>query len=323
MEANNIPDAYNEVWWKIDTPPHTYEDTRNGTVIAYQRPFMMTIRNPTERVLFDRKRDCNHFFHIAEVVWMFAGSNDVRFIEYYNSRMRDFAEEDGIIHGAYGHRWLHHFFTDQIQKAINALNHDPTTRRSVIAMWDAESDLSVEPKDIPCNTHIYFRVVRGKLDMTVCNRSNDLIWGMLGANAVHMTYLHELIALSTDIPIGHYHVMTNNLHVYEHHWDLKPHAKLDYYANLPHDKIDALIKPFPLLQPGETWADLHQDCKNFMEGAYCKTQWMQGVVAPLLEAYEQRKLGDGNGLDIIEHCRATDWRLACEMYVENKDAQTV
>ena len=78
-------------------------------------------------------------------------------------------------------------------------------------MWDGSCDLDTHHNDLPCNTHIYFRVVDGKLNMTVCNRSNDVIWGMTGANAVHMTMLQELIAAEADIPIGSYLVSSRSV----------------------------------------------------------------------------------------------------------------
>ena len=248
--------------------------------------------------------------------------------------MRDFAEPNSdIVWGAYGKRWAENWLStetyyepyDQISRVIGMLKEDPTTRRAVIAMWDAYQDLTAVRNDLPCNTHIYFRVTHGKLDMTVCNRSNDLIWGMLGANAVHMTYLHELVAHEVGIPMGRYHVMTNNLHVYEHHWDLRPFGSFDYYA----EKTD--VVPFPLLQESETWEMLRYDCQWFVHMAMpdrtppqmrftkpLQTTWMKEVVTPLLEAYRDRKEG-GDGLKLIEQCAASDWRLACQMYVENKD----
>ena len=40
----------------------------------------------------------------------------------------------------------------------------------------------LKSKDVPCNTHAYFAInAEGSLDLTVCNRSNDLVWGCLGA----------------------------------------------------------------------------------------------------------------------------------------------
>lgn len=52
------------------------------------------------------------------------------------------------------------------------------------------------------------------LDMTVTNRSNDLIWGCLGANYVHFSFLQEYMANCLGVEVGRYHHVTNNLHVY-------------------------------------------------------------------------------------------------------------
>ena len=73
-------------------------------------------------------------------------------------------------------------------------------------MWDAKKDLTHLniSKDLPCNTHVYFSIRDGFLDMTVCNRSNDLIWGCCGANAVHMSYLQEYVAIMCGVDIGFY-----------------------------------------------------------------------------------------------------------------------
>ena len=89
-------------------------------------------------------------------------------------------------------------------------------RRAVLEMWDAEGELRMANscKDHPCNTHIYFNVRDNILDMTVCNRSNDMIWGALGANAVHMSILQEYIASHIGARVGIYTQFSNNLHAY-------------------------------------------------------------------------------------------------------------
>ncbi len=65
-----------------------------------------------------------------------------------------------------------------------------------------------------CNTHIYFDVQGDKLNMTVCNRSNDLIYGAPSANAAHFSYLLQYIAIKCDLKIGSYYQITNNGHIY-------------------------------------------------------------------------------------------------------------
>jgi len=123
-------------------------------------------------------------------------------------------------------------------------------------------------KDVPCNTHIYFSVrnesvrvgrktgepeeailsqvdceedivewTQPVLDMTVCNRSNDLVWGMLGANVVHMSILQEYMADQIGVEVGVYNQFTNNLHVYTERWEpakwLAAHTDEEYPETTP------------------------------------------------------------------------------------------
>ena len=58
--------------------------------------------------------------------------------------------------------------------------------------------------------------------MSIVNRSNDMIWGAYGANAVHMSMLLEYMAAMTGFQVGIYYQISNNLHAYK-----KTLAKLD------------------------------------------------------------------------------------------------
>ena len=313
--AHNINDLYTDVLYKLRGAP--IEETRNGVVKTVQSPVCYTMNSPLERVLFCPQRKANPYFHIMEAVWMFAGEDDISFLLPFNSRMAEFAEPDGKVHGAYGHRWRNHFSMDQIGSVITVLQENHETRQAVIAMWDPnELDMSPHWKDRPCNTHLYFRVVGGKLDMTVCNRSNDVVWGMCGANIVHMTYLQELIATAIKIPVGRYHVMSNNIHIYQHHWHyLGRPMSLDYYEQ-------ADVNPYPLLGGMESdWWEFLQECKIFVangpDWAY-SSKWLTEVVSPMYEHYTCRLNGDTMTYDTSE-TKATDWRLAEDHWREQHD----
>jgi thymidylate synthase len=65
-----------------------------------------------------------------------------------------------------------------------------------------------------CNLQVLFDAGLGRLNMTVTNRSNDLIWGAYGANVVHFSFLHEYMAALTGLPVGCYYQVSNNLHIY-------------------------------------------------------------------------------------------------------------
>jgi len=191
-------------------------DTRNGKALEFACPVMTSYSHSRERVLFYPMRDANPYFHLMESFWMLAGRNDVDWISKYNGRINNYSDDGVTFHGAYGHRWKNWFGFDQLEVAIHRLIHYENDRRTVIGMWDPTKDFSTDNdgKDYPCNTQIMFWVRDNTLNMTVCNRSNDMIWGAYGANAVHMSILLEYMAARIDCAVGTYYQFSNNLHAY-------------------------------------------------------------------------------------------------------------
>ncbi|MDB4342599.1 thymidylate synthase, partial [bacterium] len=115
-------------------------------------------------------------------------------------------------------------YIDQISEAIEQLKIDRTSRQVVLQIWDPK-DLVADTKDKACNQQIMFRVreVRGlpeghipryKLDMTVTNRSNDFLWGALGANIVQFSVIHSHIAREIGHTMGSYFHISNAMHMY-------------------------------------------------------------------------------------------------------------
>jgi hypothetical protein len=199
--------------------------SRNGTVLVAPGPVMTVYRDPTNRVSTWVARDANPFFHLVEAMWMLLGREDVELVGYYASNMQMFSDNGTTLHGAYGHRWRNYFEHDQLEKIIFDLGRDSASRRAVLTMWDGSvaGDLDVAAsggKDVPCNTHAYFRVRNGELDMTVCCRSNDAVWGAHGANVVHFSMLQEYLASHIGVGVGVYYHLSNNYHVYSERPDV-------------------------------------------------------------------------------------------------------
>lgn len=216
------------------------EDTRNGPALVLDEPMVTIYERPLERVLVDPARDANPFFHLLESIWMLAGRRDVASLEPFNAGLKRYSDDGENYHGAYGWRWREHFEKDhtgdyqttppidQVLQVIELLRANPNDRRVVIGMWDPTLDLGRDGLDFPCNTHIYFRArTSGSigregllvsdvplLDMTVCCRSNDAVWGAYGANAVHFSVLLEFVAAACGFGVGRMIQLSNNFHVY-------------------------------------------------------------------------------------------------------------
>jgi thymidylate synthase len=297
IEARNVNHAYHEALWKMRIWG-SREKSRNGEVIAAPAPVATTYRHPTERILIDAKRDANPYFHVMEAMWMLAGNNDVAFPARFAQNMRNYSDNGVTLNGAYGYRWRRYFATDQLRWVIEHLRNDPHSRRAHIAMWDPNDDpqsINNSTKDVPCNTGIDFRVLNGYLNMTVYCRSNDIIWGCYGANAVHMSYLHEFVALSLGLLVGSYTQVSNNWHIYEQHYPLiqSPGTELfDPYKDLGHT-------PFALMHKGEE-PELFLDAVVDFVADLGDTQlrnpygyrYIDGVLCPMALSWQAHKGGD-------------------------------
>jgi hypothetical protein len=308
----------------------TSESSRNGPVILIDEPVILTYEKPCERVIFSSTRDANPFFHLMEALWMLAGREDVEFPTRFNSKFSQFSDNGVIFNGAYGFRWRTYFDVDQIELAVKELMGNPGSRRVVIGMWDPMYDLGSTSKDIPCNTHIYLSIREnsGLLDMTVCNRSNDAVWGAFGANAVHMSILQEYLAAAIGVKVGLYRQITNNLHFYSDTFSAEKLSRIA--AECASDTAYSLghIRPYPLISISpECWmtelraflANPSTRPEHYHDGFFAK------VAAPMFAAWEERK-ANGNTPKmnrLIEGIAAYDWRVACQEWVIRRSKKDV
>lgn len=316
ITGRNAPQAYIDGLWKFRTSG-VLEETRNGEAYVLPAPVFLTVQFPEERLLNCPVRNANPFFHCMEFVWMMAGSNDAHWISQFNKRMMEFSD-DGYLRGAYGWRWQNP--SDQITEVIELLRRDPATRQAVLSMWDPVYDgPKARTSDRPCNTHIYFRVDEtDSLNMTVCNRSNDFIWGMMGANIVHMTMLQELIAAAAGFKLGMYHTFSNNVHIYT---GLPKFIDI-YNTSLPNDiykGLDRCEELMPLLAGGVSYKEFMQDCLLFLDGEETfKSDWVQHVAWPMKMAYLDKK----NRLEWVNEIVASDWHRACSEWTKRLIAKS-
>jgi thymidylate synthase len=229
---------------------------------------------------------------------------------------------------------------DQLDEVVRVLRADPTSRQAVIAMWDPTADLGVEGlRDRPCNTHVYLRVrtiVHEKfrsnllggdfvdlstseqvLDLTVCCRSNDAIWGAYGANAVQFSVLQEYLAARIGVGVGRMYQVSHNFHAYLDALERvgTPTGEQPYETGLT---------TAPMIADPECWDD---DLRRFMAWTaepepeqspqeYPRNPWLHETAEPLFVAAARWRAGDRAGaLEIVIDAEvwphmATDWRAA-------------
>lgn len=296
------------------------EQSRNGQVLAAPLPVTTLYSHPWERVLFDAARDANPFFHLMESLWMLGGRNHAKYLTLYIKDFADrFAESNGAIHDAYGHRWRQALGFDQLNYIIAMLKKDPATRQAVLQMWDAApnmNDLQGEWKTRPCNTHAYFRICRDQLDMMVCCRSNDMLYGAYGANAVHFSILQEYIAACVGVPQGRYHQVSNNFHVYQDLWEKLRSVRLIADNRYHTDNLAAM----PLVDAPEAFME---ELEWLLQGTGpwkpCKNRFISDTAYHVQQAMLRYRNGrKEEALETATRIAALDWRMACTEWLQRR-----
>ena len=318
IEVRNVNDAYPRLC-KLIMDKGVLSDSRNGEVRAAPGATLVKFRQPWERVLFNPERDANPIFHLLEAVWMLAGRNDVDFVTRFNSNMANFSDDGKTFNAAYGHRWRHHFGFDQLETVVDMLRADPNDRRAIITMWDP-ADLLKDTKDVACNLQILPRVVEDTLEFTTTNRSNDLIWGLCGANAVHLSFLQEWMAGALGLKVGHWNHLSNNLHIYERHWDLARHAK-----SFPHWMGWPGTQPLLHERTYDAAMLFRAECLAIAAGELgagdvFQSPFLNDTVEPMLASWVEWKGGDkAEALEVASCIEATDWRRAVVAWYKRRN----
>jgi thymidylate synthase len=248
---------------------------------------------------------------------------------------------------------------DQLDILVDHLRRKPESRRAVLQMWNVDDDLLKvdDSKAVCCNLSAVFRVEWGRcprcsriatsgvvmapfapcshckgtpndapefLNMTVFNRSNDLVYGMLGANAVHFSFLLEYMAARLGLKVGKYHQVTADLHAYTKTWE--PEKWLA--VNTPDYYVTTTEKYIPLVNP-ECFESECVRIVNLNDGSgiydtrVSSGKWeepfFQIVAQPMFNAYHAYKSkAYGHALRWADLIAAPDWRIAARGWIQRR-----
>ncbi len=308
-------------------------DSRNGPVIRFPRPCTLWYKNPRRRILDHPIRDANHFFHLFESIWMFAGLNTVKPLNLYNSGMKQYSDDGVTFAAAYGHRWRVRW-GDQLRAIVSKLRVNPVDRRIVLQMWDPREIMKNEGQDFACNQQILFSTrpapeIDGNyyLDIMVTNRSNDLIYGAMGSNLFHFSLLQEYIAHHAGLTIGHYYQTSVNMHLYlENECSKRCWENMTFFTE-PSVGSDNSLDRFGLTldrAPLRLFVD-HNELDGDTRGGY-----LDLVLRPIVEAYRMYKLKTITGIysdlnkridiaqELLAACESESLRNACTAWLQRR-----
>lgn len=163
-----------------------------------------------------------------------------------------------------------------------------------------------------------FEQVENKLNLSVYNRSNDILWGMLGANYVHFTILQEFVANSLAVEVGTFSQLTTNAHAYLNNftpalWITSPIEYPDYnHMDLSTDHTNNIIH----------WiADVNRiiGYKQYMPlNQPLYSNFLTGTAYPALSAWHALKHHKHDTcLNYLSQITSEDWQLGCTQFANS------
>lgn len=204
--------------------------------------------NPLARI-GTKGRALNTVGAIARFVWLIAGSDRLEDIAYYESRVRDFSDDELSVPGSsYGRRLFNSSpGTNQIAGVVAELKRDLDSRRAAAVVWLPE-DAVRESRDIPCTFGLFFHVRGGGLVMTTVMRSNNAVT-LLPYNFFEFSMLGELVAAEVGVPFLRYVHWAASMHVFD---------KMESVRAKIADTDAPESKTMPSMPPGDAMAKVQK-----------------------------------------------------------------
>ena len=172
---------------------------------------------------------------LSELLWFVSGSgniNDLKTIYKHNKlwdgNYKDYLERRGLtrsngemgrIYGAQWRKWRSNGKTvDQLQEAIDLINHNPDSRRILVNAWNAAEVSSDDVALPPCHTFFQFYVAKDRLSLQMYQRSCDMFLGVPLNIASYSILLCMVARITNLIPHEFIHTL-GDAHIYLNHID--------------------------------------------------------------------------------------------------------
>jgi len=181
---------------------------------------------------------------IYELLWFLKGDTNIRYLKDNKVSIWDeWADANGDLGPVYGKQWRSwegpRGKVDQIQKAIDTIKTNPTSRRIVV--------ISFNPADLPevappaCHTLFQFYVSGDKLSLQLYQRSADLMLGVPFNIASYALFLMMVAQVTGLKPYEFVHTF-GDVHIYSNHVEGARLQLLREPRPLPTMKINSEVR---------------------------------------------------------------------------------
>lgn len=208
IKSDNINEIYQSICSKLvnaDRIGNTHELNNMMIQLTDINNNIVGIRNLSPSYLF------------GELLWYFTGQNSLEFISKFSSFWKHLSDDGKTSNSAYGYLLMHKHGFNQIDKIIELLKKDPSSRRAVLNI-NVPNEKVIETKDEPCTIALQFLIRDNALHCTAIMRSND-IWFGFPYDVAFFTELQKYIADNIGVNYGTYTHFATSLHLYDKDFD--------------------------------------------------------------------------------------------------------
>jgi thymidylate synthase len=157
---------------------------------------------------------------IHELLWFLRGDTNVAYLHEHDVTIWDeWADESGELGPVYGAQWrtwrtADGAHVDQIQRALDMIRSDPSSRRIIVSAWNVGE---LEQMALaPCHALFQFHVADGRLSCQLYQRSADVFLGV-PFNIASYALLVHMMAQQTDLAPGELVWTGGDCHLYLNH----------------------------------------------------------------------------------------------------------
>jgi thymidylate synthase len=208
IQYNNAQQAFENLYIKINQEGLKQENT----LALYNVGFY--INNPLDNLINSNFRNWKNSYAEIEWLWYLSKNRSVNELKKHAKIWDTMHNGNDIVNSNYGYQWNRN---NQLDFVINELIKNKNSRRAVLTIYDGKEH-KLHSYDTPCTLNIVFNIIDDKLNMSVLMRSNDLWFGFCN-DQYCFSKLQELIAKKLNLEIGWYYHFSNNLHLYERHFN--------------------------------------------------------------------------------------------------------
>jgi len=152
-----------------------------------------------------------------ETKWYNSQNPNNEYIKQYAQIWSTVSDENGMTNSNYGFLMFSPQNGYQFKNVVKELKRDKYSRRA-IAYYTNPFMHYIGGNDHVCTMYVSYTVRDGKLQAIVSMRSNDIRFGLIGADLEWQRHMLEMIAKELDLECGNIHWHAASLHLYERHF---------------------------------------------------------------------------------------------------------